>query len=216
MYNLSEQPIPRIIDEMTDFTPLKNRTAIYTVKERFSIEDTVYEVSDLIAVRGFNSSEVEVVPYVELLKQKSESFELRIYGKTLSISSVDKFKELFSFSEKETSIIEDISKECKAIHHKIKMTKTACNAVADVNKSQLLLILLLAEAFVCACSLFIYDVLDFAHIGAIMFIVLSAIILLTAIVLFSLRLSYEKDIKRYVREYEAIDEKRLKEGTLLM
>ena len=103
MYNLSEQPIPRIIDEMTDFTPLKNRTAIYTVKERFSIEDTVYEVSDLIAVRGFNSSEVEVVPYVELLKQKSESFDLRIYGKTLSISSVDKFKELFSFSEKETS-----------------------------------------------------------------------------------------------------------------
>ena len=29
MYNLSEQPISKILDEMTDFTPLEDRTAVY-------------------------------------------------------------------------------------------------------------------------------------------------------------------------------------------
>ena len=216
MYNLSEQPIPKILDEMTDFTPLEDRTAVYNVKERFSIGDTVYEVGDLVAVRACNSFSVVVVPYDKLLKQKSEFFNLRIIGGTLSISSVDRFKELFSFSEKETSIIESVSAECKVIHHNVSATKSACYAVADVNKSQILLILSLAEAAVCALSLVILKVFDSTLISAIAFIVLSSIILITIIGAMYLRLSYEKSLKGYNKEYVAIDEKRIKEGTLLI
>lgn len=118
MYNLSEQPVRKIVKEMSDFSSLK-KIGIFTVKEKFNIKDTYYEVGDLVAIRGQNADEISIIPYDRLKEYSSyllaDDNELNRLFNNYFATTLSDFHKRFEFSEPETDKIETIMKEIKLI-----------------------------------------------------------------------------------------------------
>ncbi len=115
MYKLSEQPVSRIISEMPNFSFLID-TYVFTVKERFNISDTFFEVGDLVAISGANKTAICILPYETLKKCRSYCFMSCVdrEGSVLEISLED-FKKRFELSEAETEKVESITHDIKPI-----------------------------------------------------------------------------------------------------
>lgn len=118
MYNLSEQPVRKIVKEMSDFSSLK-KIGIFAVKEKFNIKDTYYEVGDLVAIRGQHADEISIISYDKLKEYSSymlaDDNELKKLFNNYFSTTMSDFHERFELSESETDKTEIIMNEIKSI-----------------------------------------------------------------------------------------------------
>ena len=211
MYKLSEQTPSRIISEMPDFSFL-NDTYVFTVKERFNISDTFFEVGDLVAISGANKTAIGILPYDTLKKCRSDCFMSCVdrKGSVLEISLED-FRRRFELSEAETEKVESITNDIKPIRSQ----KSAEMHELGYDEPDVDLILLYIIAFMIASFFMWLSVKLHCEVGVAVTVAFNLYILGYIISIISGKKKYNALKTKYQKLYDEIDKKRAKNGMYL-
>ncbi|MBR5180226.1 MAG: hypothetical protein IKW90_15730 [Lachnospiraceae bacterium] len=212
MYNLSEQPISKILEEMTDFTPLK-KTAIFTVKEKFDLNDTVYEIGDHVAICSLDDTTIYIMPYEELKKYKSAQFNKALsLNKTSMFTSIDQFKERFELSEIETEKVVTIQDEIQGIENLY--NKQISSVLTDHYCSEAQ-ILILSFGTLMALVLLAWSICDPSLLAIIPCIIIGAIVIIEWYDFLSKSKRIKKVEEAQSAAFDALDNQRSENGMLV-
>lgn len=211
MYKLSEQPASRIISEMPDFSFL-NDTYVFTVKERFNISDTFFEVGDLVAISGANKTAISILPYETLKKCRSDCFMSCVdrKGSVLEISLED-FRRRFELSEAETEKVESITNNIKPIRSQ----KSAEIHELGYDEPDVDLILLYIIAFMIVSFFIWLSVKLHCEVGVAVTVAFNLYIVGCIVLIISGKIKYNALETKYQKLYDEIDKKRAKNGMYL-
>lgn len=211
MYKLSEQPASRIISEMPDFSFL-NDTYVFTVKERFNISDTFFEVGDLVAISGANKTAIGILPYDTLKKCRSDCFMSCVdrKGSVLEISLED-FRRRFELSEAETEKVESITNNIKPIRSQ----KSAEIHELGYDEPDVDLILLYIIAFMIVSFFIWLSVKLHCEVGVAVTVAFNLYIVGCIVLIISGKIKYNALETKYQKLYDEIDKKRAKNGMYL-
>lgn len=211
MYKLSEQPASRIISEMPDFSFL-NDTYVFTVKERFNISDTFFEVGDLVAISGANKTAIGILPYDTLKKCRSDCFMSCVdrKGSVFEISLED-FRRRFELSEAETEKVESITNNIKPIRSQ----KSAEIHELGYDEPDVDLILLYIIAFMIVSFFIWLSVKLHCEVGVAVTVAFNLYIVGCIVLIISGKIKYNALETKYQKLYDEIDKKRAKNGMYL-
>lgn len=211
MYKLSEQPASRIISEMPDFSFL-NDTYVFTVKERFNISDTFFEVGDLVAISGANKTAISILPYETLKKCRSDCFMSCVdrKGSVFEISLED-FRRRFELSEAETEKVESITNNIKPIRSQ----KSAEIHELGYDEPDVDLILLYIIAFMIVSFFIWLSVKLHCEVGVAVTVAFNLYIVGCIVLIISGKIKYNALETKYQKLYDEIDKKRAKNGMYL-
>ena len=211
MYKLSEQPASRIISEMPDLSFL-NDTYVFTVKERFNISDTFFEVGDLVAISGANKTAISILPYETLKKCRSDCFMSCVdrKGSVFEISLED-FRRRFELSEAETEKVESITNNIKPIRSQ----KSAEIHELGYDEPDVDLILLYIIAFMIVSFFIWLSVKLHCEVGVAVTVAFNLYIVGCIVLIISGKIKYNALETKYQKLYDEIDKKRAKNGMYL-
>ena len=119
MYNLRECSLSQIIGEMEDFKPLKDRMGVYCVTEKFVVDDTVFEVDDMVVLCGDGTDIGLILFSYEKFKriptQFLGSFDM-MTGYNKLLISINTFHKRFKLDIAETNRIEKYIDKAKVLY----------------------------------------------------------------------------------------------------
>lgn len=217
MYNLRECSLSQIIGEMEDFKPLKDRMGVYCVTEKFVVDDTVFEVDDMVVLCGDGTDIGLILFSYEKFKriptQFLGSFDM-MTGYNKLLISINTFHKRFKLDIAETNRIEKYIDKAKVLyaeknkiskeHNKIKNDKE-CFFLTGVILMACIATILSVVMTDCTAKKFNYFIYIAACISFI-YIIVKAISILRK----EKRLSYVRD--DYYAKCLEVDKEREKEG----
>ena len=118
MYNLNEQPLNVIYNEMTDLSPLEDKAGVYTVKENFSCGNTMFEKDDTVVIVGDNSKTVRIMDYDTFKAEHSDNLcYYSWYKNKMELQlNPDEFRNRFVLNEPESLKVQNIIDDCNNIY----------------------------------------------------------------------------------------------------
>lgn len=214
MYSLSEQPVSKIIEEMTNFKALK-RIAIFTVNEKLNINDIVFEIGDKVAIKGLGENTLLIVPYEKCLRMKSKDLnkEFERVSFIYDVYSVDSFKKQFTLSEIETCKFEALQADIESINDKINKNDDSHFIIKDSSLTSEILTMIIGILFIIGfIVLFLSE-----HIitGLIISILLSIVFFGFYGDIIRQHIKYNKAKQGFFKMFDDLDERRISDGTYL-